>query len=91
MAGAWVGSWVGAWGVSTAGVFLLVPGHGSEGTGAGGFLQEVLLLLPQLGWVGHLFYLWTYLILLQGLLGLCCSIETRDCIKISTITAVLFE
>ena len=27
----------------------------------------------------------------QGLLGLCCSIETRDCIEISTITAVLFE
>ena len=27
----------------------------------------------------------------QGLLGLCCSIETRDCIEIITITAVLFE
>ena len=27
----------------------------------------------------------------QGLLGLCCSIETRDRIEIITITAVLFE
>ena len=27
----------------------------------------------------------------QGLLGLCCSIETRDHIEIITITAVLFE
>ena len=27
----------------------------------------------------------------QGLLGLCCSIETRDCIERITLTAVLFE
>ena len=27
----------------------------------------------------------------QGLLGLCCSIETRDRIAIITITAVLFK
>ena len=27
----------------------------------------------------------------QGLLGLCCSIETRDRIEIITITAVLFD
>ena len=27
----------------------------------------------------------------QGLLGLCCSIETRDRVEIITITAVLFE
>ena len=26
----------------------------------------------------------------QGLLGLCCSIETRDCIERITLTAVLF-
>ena len=30
-------------------------------------------------------------VLSQGLLGLCCSIETRDHIEIITITAVLFE
>ena len=30
-------------------------------------------------------------LLSQGLLGLCCSIETRDRIEIITITAVLFE
>ena len=30
-------------------------------------------------------------IMSQGLLGLCCSIETRDHIEIITITAVLFE
>ena len=27
----------------------------------------------------------------QGLLGLCCSIETRDCIERITLTAVLFD
>ena len=27
----------------------------------------------------------------QGLLGLCCLIETRDCIERITLTAVLFE
>ena len=27
----------------------------------------------------------------QGLLGLCCSIETRDHVEIITITAVLFD
>ena len=30
-------------------------------------------------------------LLSQGLLGLCCSIKTRDRIKIITLTAVLFE
>ena len=27
----------------------------------------------------------------QGLLGLCCSIETRDCMERITLTADLFE
>ena len=36
-------------------------------------------------------YGWWGLLLSQGLLGLCHSIETRDCIERITLTAVLFD
>ena len=34
---------------------------------------------------------WNAFLLSKGLLGLCCLIETRDCIERITLTAVLFE
>ena len=58
--GSWVETCVGALAGS-----LLVPGFGSVGCGAGGFLLEVVLLLLQPAGVGHLSYPRTYLYLLH--------------------------